>query len=106
MSNETDYLINSFIIGSGDDKIEISIDPKGTSEIVTYEFGGTYFNFTEPLLAVAVKQYSDSIDTYDYNTGGVISIPDLFDKSSNSIKISLDKESTNSNVIFLLETNK
>lgn len=105
VSNETDYFINTFVIGSGDDKVKISINPNETSEIVSYEFGGTYFNFAEPMMSLAVKQYSDSIEVYDYNTGGGTSIPDLYKNKTNRIKISLDKESTDLNVVFLIETN-
>ncbi len=105
ITNETDYQINSFVIGSGDDRIVITIQPNDTSEIVTYEFDGTYFNFTEPLLTLMVKQYSDSIGTYDYNTGGGTSIPDLKDDSVNRIYIKLDEKSSDSDVIFKIETN-
>ncbi|MDN4165028.1 hypothetical protein QWY31_05910 [Cytophagales bacterium LB-30] len=105
ITNGTDYTINSFVIGSGNDRIDVTIMPNDTSEIVTYEFDGTFFNFTEPLLTLAVKQYFDSIKQYDYNKGGGTSIPDLKEDSENKVTIKLDKESSVSNILFELEIN-
>ena len=105
ITNETDFIINSFIIGSGDHRLDVTVQSNAKSEKVTYEFDGTYFNFTEPLLTLAVEQYSDSVDTYNYGTGGVTSIPDLSDESVNMINIKIDEESSTSNVSFKIETN-
>lgn len=65
--NTTNYKINSFKI----DNVAVSIEPNDTSERVTWCFGGTYLNFTEPLVGFCVASYSDSVSTFKNNIGEV-----------------------------------
>ncbi len=104
--NATDYKIDIFKIGSGKRKIEISVKPNDTSEVFVYEFDGTYFNFTEPLLGLHVYEYSDSINTYNNGIGQLASIPDLRKKSTNIIDISLREDAMERDCIFEIKVNK
>lgn len=106
VNNKTAYKIISFSIGSGNEKVQVSLNPYTTSDIVTYHFGGTYFNFTEPLLGLGVDEYSDSINTYKNDIGRVTSIPELNKKSKNNIEISLKSTGSSNNDIFEIIVNE
>jgi hypothetical protein len=104
--NSTDYKIEILKIGSGENRIEISVDPNDSTELFTYHFAGTYFNFTEPLLYLFISEYSDSSRVYINKYGQVASIPDLLKKSINRIDISLEADTLGKEYIFDIRVNK
>ena len=100
--NKTDYNINSLIIGSGNDMIKFKVAAHDTSEIVVWHFGGTYFNFTEPLVSINVSEYADSIQTYKNINGSLASIIDLKKKTTNIIEI-LKREKVGNEYVDIFE---
>jgi len=102
VSNKTSYKINSFKI----DNIEIAIEPNATSEMITWHFDGTNFNFTEPLLSLYITEYSDSLNVLKNNIGQLTSIIDLNKKNVNKIEISLRNDYQNNDYKFDIKVNK
>ncbi|WKK77806.2 hypothetical protein QYS49_12370 [Marivirga salinae] len=98
--NQTDYNLDRFALGNGNDKINMELSPHDTSNIIIYDFAGTYFNFTEPMLYLAVVEYSDSSKTYSNDIGHMTSIPDLSRNNLNIIEINLADTAKYENDIF------
>ncbi|MGM0580435.1 MAG: hypothetical protein ACQETL_07135 [Bacteroidota bacterium] len=98
--NQTDYSLDRFELGSRNGEINIELNRYDTSNIIIYDFEGTYFNFTEPMLYMAVVEYSDSIKTYKNDFGHMTSIPDLSRNNLNIIEVVLADTIENENDIF------
>lgn len=101
--NKTNYKINSFKI---EEDVEIAIEPNDSSEIITWHHDGTYFNFTEPLVALFIAEYSDSLNVFKNSIGQVFSIPDLNKKDVNRIEITLCDNCQIKDYIFDIEVNR
>ncbi|MGZ5243143.1 MAG: hypothetical protein ACXWEY_04760 [Bacteroidia bacterium] len=83
----------------GGSNVEVNPNSNSNSVYVNYKpsWGGA---FTEPLLGVAVRKYSDSIKTYENNYASVISISDLEKNKTNFITLELDTPAYYENDIF------
>jgi hypothetical protein len=93
IENKTQYVINKILIG-GTDTLIFSIRPNGTSEpFVVTRRDNMVSLFSEPLLAITVQSYSDSIATYENNIGEVIGFAGFNTDKVNTLTIRNDDSS-------------
>jgi len=105
--NKTNYKIITFELGEGKELTKITIAPNSSEEDVIYHFGGTYINFSEPLVGLIVYEYADSSKQYSNSFGRVASISKLYKKTSNRIEIVLSNTpSTRNNDLFEFKINE
>ena len=103
VTNETDYTLNSVMIGwcNGDNK-KLLIPPHSTSEEFTLEYKVGAMNVFAPgSLCMNVLSYSDSTTTYENTYGKGRDRGDL--EKVNSIVIKLDNSPYYPSDIFLFE---
>ncbi len=97
--NNTEYKIDDF--GSGD--LNFSILPYGQTEEFDKELINNCICFTSPQTQIAVRTFSDSLNTYDY-IYGVSYVTSGFDKKNlNRIEIRLADSIDFPNYVFVVE---
>ena len=106
VKNETNYTINTFRIGMGNEKIIISMKPQDSLDNVICKFKEPYFNAAEPLLSLSISKFSDSIKVYENEIGHITSVSDLIKDEINTIKITLQEDVSNTTDIFDFRINE
>ena len=103
--NTTHFNLEVFEIGNHEDIVTIQINPYDTAQITGYEIEGVLL-VKEPLLGLAVSEYSDSTGSYSNNSGSLTSILDLDKDNFNIIKVVPKNNSIYENDIFAFEVNE
>jgi hypothetical protein len=75
--NETGYNINLISFDCSIEDVDLSVPAYGTSEPFQLKYKSRFWNFTEPLLCISIKEYEDSLQSYENSVGGMMSISDL-----------------------------
>jgi hypothetical protein len=104
--NQTDFTIDVFKIDTHPRAVELSINPRDTSDTVVYRYKSAVIDLAEPLLGLSVDSYSDSLNTYQNKYGQVTSIPDLLKNNVNTIYIHLKDTTVYKEYIFEITVNK
>ena len=100
--NNTVYKIDTMNFGCGRNTKQISVNPKDTSNQFRMRFNYT-FAISEPLLCVAISNFSDSTNNYKNSNGIVIPQSGLSRKKRNVITVKLYEKPNNNSDIFLIK---
>lgn len=102
VTNNTTYRVDKMTISD----TELSIDPNSTLApvTITYKKGVGHF-FTEPLVGMSVRTYSDSTTTYENTYGRVVSLSDLKEILPNIVTLELDPAPFYPTDVFIVKVN-
>lgn len=104
--NETNYNLDTVSVGSGKDATQIAVglnQTSGSFELAFTPKAGNFFS--ESLLSVTVRTYSDSTTTFENTVGGIVAMSKFHEGRTNFIYIKLAPPHPNAITPFSVTVN-
>lgn len=101
VKNNTALKINKFGISeTSKNPITLTIEPFGTSEIVSREYRKNCICFDAPGTSISVQEYTDSLGVHEHLAGIWVQIHTLSSKRTNTININIDPAASTPTNVF------
>ena len=97
--NKTEFNIDLFEF----DDEAFEVPPQGESEVFSETLVYNCFCFTEPLVPIGVRVFSDSTDTYEHSIGQVLSPARRSKSGKNILRVTLADSIDFPNRVFRIE---